>query len=107
MKILDFHNHIFPPKIAHKVVDRLGCYYHYNMHGTGECGNLVRLAKDAGMTKVLVHSTATKISQVETINGYVAEQVREQNGFFIGLLFISQSLSFLLYPPPQTLFISK
>ncbi len=84
MKILDFHNHIFPPKIAHKVVDRLGRYYHYNMHGTGECGNLVRLAKEAGMTKVLVHSTATKISQVETINDYVAEQVKEQNGFFIG-----------------------
>lgn len=84
MKILDFHNHIFPPKIAHKVVDQLGRYYHYAMHGTGECDNLVKLAKDAGMTKVLVHSTATKISQVETINDYVAEQVKLQKGFFIG-----------------------
>lgn len=62
----------------------LGRYYHYDIHGTGECDNLVRLAKEAGMTKVLVHSTATKVSQVETINDYVAEQVRKQNGFFIG-----------------------
>ncbi len=84
MKILDFHNHIFPPKIASKVVSMLGRYYHYEIHGTGECDNLVRLAKEAGMTKVLVHSTATKVSQVETINNYVAEQVRNQNGFFIG-----------------------
>ena len=84
MKIIDFHNHIFPHKIAPKVIDQLGNYYHYEMHGTGEVDNLVKLSKDAGMYKVLVHSTATKLTQVETINDYVAEQVRLQNGYFIG-----------------------
>ena len=84
MKIIDFHNHIFPHKIAPKVIDQLGNYYHYEMHGTGEVDNLVKLSKDAGMYKVLVHSTATKLTQVETINDYVAEQVKLQNGYFIG-----------------------
>ena len=84
MKIIDFHNHIFPHKIAPKVIDQLGNYYHYEMHGTGEVDNLVKLSKDAGIYKVLVHSTATKLTQVETINDYVAEQVRLQNGYFIG-----------------------
>ena len=83
-KIIDFHNHIFPDKIAPKVVNQLANYYHYEMHGTGEVDNLVRLAKEGGMYKLIVHSTATKVSQVETINTYLGETVKKQDGFFVG-----------------------
>ena len=84
MKIIDFHNHIFPHKVAPKVVKQLGNYYGYEIHGSGEVENLVKLSKEAGMYKVLVHSTATKLSQVEAINDYVAQQVAAQKGYFIG-----------------------
>ena len=84
MKIIDFHNHIFPHKIAPKVIKQLGNYYHYEMHGTGEVDDLVRLSKEAGMYKIIVHSTATKLTQVEAINDYVADQVKRQKGYFIG-----------------------
>ncbi len=84
MRIIDFHNHIFPSKVAAKVTRQLGSYYHYPIHGTGEVENLVKLSKEAGMYKVLVHSTATKLNQVETINDYLACRVKEQKGYFIG-----------------------
>lgn len=83
-KIIDFHNHIFPDKIAQKVVNQLGSYYGMEMHGTATIDNLLKLSKEAGMNRLVVHSTATKVEQVETINSYLGEVVREQNGYFIG-----------------------
>ncbi len=90
LKIIDFHNHIFPAKVAGKVVAQLGDYYHYKVNGTGEVDNLIKLSKKAGMYKVLVHSTATKVNQVETINDYVAAEVKKSNGYFIGFGTIHQ-----------------
>lgn len=83
-KIIDFHNHIFPDKIASKVVNQLGNYYHYEMQGTAQIDNLLRLSHEAGMYKLVVHSTATKVEQVEHINSYLGEVVQEQKGYFIG-----------------------
>lgn len=83
-KIIDFHNHIFPKKIASKVVNQLGNYYGMEMHGTAEVDNLLKLSKEAGMHKLVIHSTATKAEQVETINTYLGEVVSNQNGYFIG-----------------------
>ncbi len=83
-RIIDFHNHIFPDKIASKVVHQLGSYYHYKMEGTAELDNLLALSKEAGMTHLVVHSTATKVEQVEHINSYLGEIVAAQKGYFIG-----------------------
>ncbi len=83
-KVIDFHNHIFPEKIASKVVNQLGNYYGMEMHGTAEIDNLLKLSKEAGMHKLVVHSTATKVEQVETINTYLGEVIKEQKGYFIG-----------------------
>ena len=74
-KIIDFHNHIFPKKVASKVVNQLGNYYGMEMHGTAEVDNLLKLSKDAGMYKLVIHSTATKVEQVETINTYLGEVI--------------------------------
>jgi len=83
-KVIDFHNHIFPQKIAAKVVNQLGNYYGMEMHGTAEIDNLLMLSKKAGMHKLVIHSTATKVEQVEVINTYLGEVVQEQKGYFIG-----------------------
>ncbi len=83
-KVIDFHNHIFPKKIASKVVNQLGNYYGMEMHGTAEIDNLLTLSKEAGMHKLVVHSTATKVEQVEIINSYLGEVIKEQKGYFIG-----------------------
>lgn len=83
-KIIDFHNHIFPNKIASKVVNQLGSYYHYEIQGTAQIDNLLNLSHDAGMYKLVVHSTATKVEQVEYVNTYLGSVVAEQKGYFIG-----------------------
>ncbi len=83
-KIIDFHNHIFPDKIAAKVVKQLGSYYHYEMQGTAQIDNLLQLSHEANMYKLVVHSTATKVEQVEHINSYLGTVVKEQKGYFIG-----------------------
>lgn len=56
-KVIDFHNYIFPKKIASKVVNQLGNYYGMEMRGTAEIENLLKLSKEAGMHKLVVHST--------------------------------------------------
>ena len=83
-KIIDFHNHIFPAKIAPRVVSFLTDYYGFGSNGSGEIDDLLSSAEAAGISKLIVHSTATKVSQVETINIYLREVVKAQKGDFIG-----------------------
>jgi len=83
-KIIDFHNHIFPAKVAPRVVSFLADYYGFGTNGSGEIDDLLSSAGAAGISKLIVHSTATKVSQVESINIYLGEVVKEHKGNFIG-----------------------
>ena len=83
MKIIDMHCHIFPEKISGKAVDSIGDYYHIPMYGKGTVKDLRLQGEKAGNSKFLIHSTATKIEQVSSINDYIAE-VQAKNDSCVG-----------------------
>jgi len=83
-RIIDFHNHIFPEKIARRVTEFLAGYYEFDPEGTGELDDLLASSHSAGMSKLIVHSTATRASQVKSVNIYLRDVVAEQKGYFVG-----------------------
>lgn len=82
-KIIDFHCHVFPGTVAQKATDNVGRYYGLAMHGNGTAANLVRNAKGINVKSFLVHSSATKAAQVESVNNFIAGYVKNNN-MFIG-----------------------
>ncbi len=72
MKIIDMHAHFFPEALAPRAVANLGDYYHLEMHCKGTIDDLMDRAEEAGITKLVIHSTALKPSQVEVINDNTA-----------------------------------
>lgn len=74
-KIIDFHNHAYPSKVARKAIKFLEGHYKVPYQGEGTIEDLKRSAKDAGVDYLLIHSVATKPSQVKNINDWVAEHV--------------------------------
>lgn len=72
MKIVDVHCHIFPPKIAERAVEAIGQYYGAPMSGKGTVEDLLIEGKKVNLYKYIVHSTATKMEQVQSINDYIA-----------------------------------
>lgn len=70
--IIDFHTHAYPPKVAGKAVQFLNDYYHIRCQGDGTLENLLDSARSAGVGTVVVHAVATKPSQVEDVNNWIA-----------------------------------
>jgi predicted TIM-barrel fold metal-dependent hydrolase len=81
--IIDAHAHIFPEKLAEKAVESIGKYYGIPMSGKGTVPDLLENGRRAGIRKYVVHSTATKVEQVETINNFIAS-VQAKNSELIG-----------------------
>lgn len=76
MKYLDIHTHIFPEKIAEKAVSFLENYYHHRWPGGGDAEGLSSAMEDAGVSKALIFSCATKPEQVIPANDFLAETLR-------------------------------
>ncbi|MCX7709461.1 MAG: amidohydrolase family protein [Clostridia bacterium] len=72
-KIIDAHVHIFPEKIADKAVESIGKYYGIPMTGKGTVGDLIESGSKIHVQQYIVHSTATRVEQVESINNFIAE----------------------------------
>jgi len=77
-KILDFHAHVFPEEIAQKAVEHIGTHYKIKMHGKGILPDLVQSAQKSCIDYIVMHSTATKASQVKAINDWVAGHASEK-----------------------------
>lgn len=82
-KIIDAHVHIFPEKIAKKATESIGSYYDIQMFGEGTVEDLLIKREKVNIYKYIVHSTATKVEQVESINDFIAE-VQSENKSLIG-----------------------
>lgn len=74
-KIFDCHSHAYPEKVASKAVEFLNNYYHVHCQGAGTMPDLKASAAEAGVTHLLVHAVATKPSQVENINSWIAAHI--------------------------------
>ncbi|MGI6199297.1 MAG: amidohydrolase family protein [Christensenellales bacterium] len=75
-RIIDAHAHIFPEKIVRKAVVSIGDFYDIPMDGVGSSEDLLRSGGMIGVEKYIVHSVATKPSQVVSINSFIAQQMR-------------------------------
>ncbi len=87
LKIIDSHCHIYPDKIAKKVVDSVERFYGGLPYPPypGTSSALLETGRSAGISHFIVHSVATKPEQVETINCFIADTVQKANGSFTGL----------------------
>ena len=64
-RVIDFHAHVFPEEIAQKAVNHIGTYYTIRMQGKGILPDLVQSADKSCIDYIVIHSTATKASQVK------------------------------------------
>lgn len=83
--ILDFHTHAYPEKVASKSVDFLNNYYNVDCQGDGTIDDLIKSANEAQISYLLVHAVATKASQVENVNTWIAEHT-SKNIFGFGTI---------------------
>ena len=71
MRYIDVHAHIFPDKIAGKVITALEEYYKFSWQGNGTVGDLLAGMESAGVEKAVVFSCATKPDQVGPANEFL------------------------------------
>ncbi len=84
-RIIDAHCHIYPSKIAAKAVNAIGNFYGIKMSEDGTVNSLLREGASIGVEKYVVHSTATTVHQVHSINEYIHGEM-EQHPEFIGFM---------------------
>lgn len=80
----DFHAHIYPEKIAARAVEGVGNFYQLPMAADGTAETLLKLGKPAGITNYIVHSVATGAKQVESVNDFIACEMRKYPKELIG-----------------------
>lgn len=81
MKIIDFHNHVYPEKIARKATEAVSAFYDFHvMERTGTVEELVTSHKNAGIDICVVHAVATSPQQVERVNDFAAQTSADSNG---------------------------
>ncbi len=93
MEIINSHAHIYPNKIAEKATNAIGEFYNINMNikaGTPE--NLLIEGEKINISKYIVHSVATKPSQVRSINEFILEEMKKHEEF-VGFMTLHQDLS--------------
>ncbi len=84
IRIIDAHTHVFPDKIAVKASESIGRFYDIPMNRDGRIDTLVQLSTNCCIERSVIFSTATRADQVQAINTFIADTVR-QNPRFIGL----------------------
>lgn len=89
--IIDSHAHIFPSKIAERAVDNIGKFYDLPMLGTGNIEQLIKSGGESGIGGFIVNSSATSAKQVEQINKFIVESVKDKSNVW-GLCTIHQDL---------------
>ncbi|MCQ2387682.1 MAG: amidohydrolase family protein [Clostridia bacterium] len=93
MEIIDSHAHIYPEKIAQKATDAIGDFYDIKMQmPSGTADRLLEDGLKAGITRFVVHSCATKASQVHSINEFIKGEI-DKHKEFIGFMTLHQDLS--------------
>ncbi|MBQ0099232.1 MAG: amidohydrolase family protein, partial [Firmicutes bacterium] len=93
MEIFDSHAHIYPEKIAEKATTAIGDFYNIKMEeNKGTPSRLIEVGNKAGISRFLVHSCATKSSQVHSINEFILEEMK-LHPEFIGFMTLHQDLT--------------
>jgi len=93
MEIINAHAHIYPDKIAQKATDAIGDFYGIKMEkSSGTAENLIESGSAIGVSRYLVHSCATKATQVRAINEFIKREV-QMHPEFLGFMTLHEDLS--------------
>lgn len=83
--IIDSHCHVYPEKIVEKAVSGIGDFYHIPMCYDGRIQTLLENGNKYGISHHIIFSVATKPSQTESINKFIAATVNLYPDKFTGL----------------------
>lgn len=84
-QIIDSHCHIYPEKIASKAVAGTDKFYDTVAKCDGTAGSLLQINTEVGIDHSLVQSVATTPKQVQSINNFIADTVKNADGRLTGL----------------------
>lgn len=76
MKIIDFHTHIYPDKIAQRATDAISGFYDLPMDNVGSVSRLLESMDSAGVCHSVIFSVATSAMQVQKINDFIVSEVK-------------------------------
>lgn len=85
MKIIDFHTHVFPEKLAAHALAQLCQPGRHEPLYDGTLSGLLAAMDRAGISRAVTAPVATKASQVATINEFAASQPRDRITPFGGI----------------------
>lgn len=91
-RIIDAHCHIYPQKIAAKAVNAIGNFYGIKMAEDGTAPSLISESEPIGVEKYVVHSTATTVHQVRSINEYIYGEM-QAHPEFIGFMTLHNEMT--------------
>ncbi len=84
--IIDCHCHIYPEKITEKAVAGIESFYDYRYRGfDGSVTTMLHNGINSGVKHYVIFSVATSPKQVSSVNRFIAGNVTENKGLFIGL----------------------
>jgi predicted TIM-barrel fold metal-dependent hydrolase len=81
MRIIDFHAHIYPAKIAERATQAISHFYDAPMAFYGSVSELLKSGETIGVERYIVHSTATKSDQVGSINDFIIGEIEKEPRF--------------------------
>ena len=91
-RIIDAHCHIYPQKIAAKAVTAIGNFYGIKMSEDGTALSLIAEGEKVGVERYVVHSTATTVHQVRSINEYIYGEM-QAHPEFIGFMTLHNEMT--------------
>ena len=78
MRLLDFHTHIFPDRVAERAIEALVQAYQAAPQGPATVAGALAAMDEAGVDKAVVCPVATRPEQVVSINRWVTSLDRER-----------------------------
>ncbi|MBO4355891.1 MAG: amidohydrolase family protein [Clostridia bacterium] len=82
MRIIDFHTHIFPEKIAGKATEFISNFYDIGTDYVGSSSMLLEKGRKAGITDFVVLPVVMKAEQTHRINEFILEECALHKEFF-------------------------
>ena len=95
MTVVDAHVHVYPEKIALRAAKSVGDFYQYPMFKEGSIPAMLAAVEGSPITHHIIYSVATKPSNVESINDFIAAECKKHPNF-VGFMAMHQD-----YPNPE------
>ena len=81
MQIIDFHTHVYPPKIADKASRSIRDFYGLEKYWVGTPENLLKWGGEAGVTRFVLLQVSIKPEQTHHINQFALDEMRAHAAF--------------------------